>query len=141
MRKKARLSSEDEGPEEPLINLTPLIDVVFVVLISFMLIAPILSIDSVDLALSGPGSQKESPSVESSAIAISVRSDNSIWMQGRSLTLPQLELQLKDLKKRHPKAVPQLAQDTKAQFGTYQAVKNALEAAGFEQMDVILKPN
>lgn len=141
MRKRLRLSPEEDGPEEPLINLTPLIDVVFVVLISFMLIAPILNIDSVDLAPSGPGTQKESPSVESAPIAISVHANNTIWMQGRSLTLAQLELQLKDLKKRHPKAVPQLAQDSKAHFGTYQTVKNACEAAGFEQMDVILKPN
>ncbi len=141
MRKRAHPFLEDEGPEEPLINLTPLIDVVFVVLISFMIIAPVLNIDSVDLASSGPSSQKESPKMDSSQIALSVRADNSIWLQGKSISLTQLERELKGFKQRYPKAIPQLAQDSKAHFGTYQAVKNALEAAGFEQMDVILKPN
>ena len=42
--------------EEPQINLTPLIDVVFVILIMFILIAPILELDRIDLADAG-GSQ------------------------------------------------------------------------------------
>ncbi|MBM3184115.1 MAG: hypothetical protein FJZ64_02270, partial [Chlamydiae bacterium] len=54
MRKRPLQLLEEEGNEEPLVNLTPLIDVVFVVLISFMLIAPILDIDSLTLAPSGP---------------------------------------------------------------------------------------
>ena len=141
MRRTRRPPSDELVVEEPLINLTPLIDVVFVVLITYMLIAPVLNIDPVDLAPSGPGSQKESPAAENAPISVSVHADNSIWMQGRTLSLNQLEKQLKELKNRYPKAIPQLAQDTKAHFGTYQAVKNAMEAAGFEQMDVILKPN
>jgi biopolymer transport protein ExbD len=44
-------------------------------------------------------------------------------------------------KKRYPNQTPQVIQDTRAQFGTYQSVKNTLEICGFEQMDVVLKPN
>jgi biopolymer transport protein ExbD len=53
MRKK-RVSSlfSNAESDEPLINLTPLIDVVFVVLIIFILIAPMLEIDRVKLATS-----------------------------------------------------------------------------------------
>lgn len=141
MRKRFRPLPDDDSVEEPLINLTPLIDVVFVVLISFMLIAPILDVDSIDLALSGPASQKESAEAQSSPVSVSVRADNSIWIRGAQIQLKQLEALLRDEKKRHPKAVPQLIHDSRAQFGTYQSIKNAFEAAGFEQMDVILKPN
>lgn len=139
MRKRFRQLPEDDSLEEPLINLTPLIDVVFVVLITFMLLAPILEIDSVDLASSGPTSKKDS-SLQSSPIVINVHADNTIWVQGQSLTLPQLEKRLREEKKRHPKAIPQLVQDSHAQFGTYQSVKNTLEALGFDQMDIVLKP-
>lgn len=140
MRKKSLLPAEEEDSTESLINLTPLIDVVFVVLITYILIAPVLNIDPVDLAPSGPSAKKESPQAENAPISLSVHADNTIWMQGRPLSLAQLERELKNLKMRYPKAIPQLAQDSKAHFGTYQTVKNALEAAGFEQMDVILKP-
>ncbi len=137
MRRKLSPSLEAEDVEEPLINLTPLIDVVFVVLISFMLIAPVLDIDLIDLAPGGPSSKKET---SNSPLTISVRSDNSIWFQGRSFSLINLEKALQAEKKRHPGQIPQLIPDKQAQFGTYQAVKNALEACGFEQMDVILQP-
>ncbi len=138
MRKKLRFQTEEDLLDEPLINLTPLIDVVFVVLIAFMLIAPVLEIDSVDLAPSGGAQKKES---QTSPISILVHADNSLWFQGKKVTLLELEKALKLEKKRSPKAIPQLIHDQKAQFGTYQTLKNMLETIGFEQMDVILKPS
>lgn len=137
MRKRSRFLTEEDSLEEPLINLTPLIDVVFVVLITFMLIAPVLDIDSVDLAQSGGTENKE---LQSGPISIAVHADNSIWFQGKKMSLAQLESILRQEKKRYPNAVPQLVHDRQAQFGTYQSVKNTLESIGFGQMDVILKP-
>lgn len=137
MRKKFQPLLDDDAGDEPLINLTPLIDVVFVVLITFMLIAPILDIDSVNLA---PGGATEKKELQPGPISISVHADNTIWLRGEKVTLLQLEQLLKQEKKRHPNAIPQLLHDRQAQFGTYQAIKNSLEAIGFEQMDVILKP-
>ncbi len=40
----------------------------------------------------------------------------------------------------NPESRPQIFHDKNAKFGTYQTVKNALEAAGFSEMDLILKP-
>ncbi len=137
MRKRLRSSLEESSAEEPLINLTPLIDVVFVVLITFMLIAPVLDTDSVDLAQGGSTEKKE---WQSGPISIAVHADNSIWFRGVEVSLIQLEPLLKEEKKRHPHAVPQLMHDRQAPFGTYQSLKNLLELIGFEQMDVILKP-
>lgn len=137
MRKRFRSLPDEEASEEPVINLTPLIDVVFVVLITFMLIAPVLDIDSVDLAQGGSTEKKE---LQSSLLSIIVHADNTIWVQGNKVTLAQLETLLKQEKKRHPNAIPQLIHDRQAQFGTYQSVKNTLEMIGFAQMDVILKP-
>jgi biopolymer transport protein ExbD len=137
MRKRFRPLSDEEPIEEPLINLTPLIDVVFVVLISFMLIAPVLDIDSVDLASSGGVERKE---MQTGVIAINVHADNTIWFQGKKVSLPQLEELLRKEKKLHPRSTPQLVQDRQAQFGIYQSIKNLLESIGFEQMDVVLKP-
>jgi biopolymer transport protein ExbD len=137
MRKRFRSLPEDDLVDEPIINLTPLIDVVFVVLITFMLIAPVLDIDSVDLATS---SGTESKELQTGPISIAVHADNSIWFQGTKVSFSQLENLLRQEKKRHPNAIPQLIHDKQAQFGTYQSLKNMLESVGFAQMDVILKP-
>lgn len=127
-------------PEEPVINLTPLIDVVFVILIMFIVIAPMLELDRVELA-DAPLAGKEAISVQNeSPITIHVQQNNQIMLNKQLVAADQLIASLKQLKQRHPKSRPQVFQDKRAQFGTYQTVKNAVESAGFEQMDIILKP-
>ncbi len=137
MRKKYRSLPDQLAIDEPIINLTPLIDVVFVVLITFMLIAPVLDIDSVDLAQSGGVVKKE---LQPGPISISVHADNTIWYQSTQTSLKELESILRRELRKNPHTIPQLLHDRKAQFGTYQALKNMLESIGFEQLDVILKP-
>ena len=135
-----RFSSSDEEPiEEPLINLTPLIDVVFVVLITFMIIAPFLQIDKVQLA-PGSSSKEREPLSASTPLAITVRSDNTIWVQQKMVQPHELKNYLLQSKRGRPKETPQLIQDSRASFGTYQMVKNLVEECGYEELDVILKP-
>ena len=74
-------------------------------------------------------------------IAISVLEDNTICLNRQKVTMEALKVELEKIKRQWPKACPQLFHDKKAQFGTYQNVKNALESAGFSEMDLILKPN
>jgi biopolymer transport protein ExbD len=123
--------------DETLINLTPLIDVVFVVLVAFILIAPLLEVDNVDLAQATESSKNDISS--KSKIIIHVREDNSIWINNRVVSDSELLPLLRQSKKEHPGFIPQLFHDQKATFGTYQKVKGAIEKAGFETMDVILK--
>ena len=127
--------------DEPTVNLTPLIDVVFVILIMFILIAPLLELDQVELA---DGSQSDMSTrrsaQESSPLAIHVHNDNSIWFNNKSTSISQLTEELKQAKIQFPAIVPQVFHDRRAQFGTYQSVKNAIEEAGFSQMEIILKP-
>jgi biopolymer transport protein ExbD len=135
--KSGRSGAEDEAP----INLTPLIDVVFVVLIMFIIIAPMLELDRIQLASSAQKETKEMAVVqENSPVTIRVKEDNSLWFNGKIVSREELLILLKQAKKVHPQRVPQLFHDKKAQFGTYQSVKNAVELAGFEQLDIILQP-
>lgn len=140
MKRRALIPDEDLS-EESLVNLTPLIDVVFVVLISFMLISPMLDTDVVDLASSSIEKTKETMPLEQSPLAVVVRADNTIWVQGRKVSLEQLQTALLAQKKLYPGRHPQVIHDRNASFGTYQSVKNALEICGFDQMDILLKPS
>ena len=134
--------SQDRSFEEPAVNLTPLIDVVFVILIGFIMIAPLLELDHIELAEASPAAEHQSIAAqETSPISIHVRQDNSIWFEGKRVKVDQLPILLKQAKQRYPKAVPQLFHDKQGHFGTYQGVKNALEMAGFDQVDIILKPS
>ena len=138
-----RYSSQaiNRSVEEPTINLTPLIDVVFVILIAFIVIARLLELDRIELADAPIASSNKEISVqETSPIALHVRQDNTVTLNGVVIPLSQLSGRLRELKKQYPAARPQLFHDRRAHFGTYQSVKNAAEAAGFQQMDIILQP-
>lgn len=141
MRRHQTQFSEEDSIEEPLVNLTPLIDVVFVVLIAFMLIAPILNVDSIQLSSSGPSNKKTLPALENNAFSISIRSDNSIWFQEKKIELKDLQKKLEIEKKKYPKTIPRLIPDAHAHFETYNQVKSVFESCGFEQLDIVLKPS
>lgn len=126
--------------EEAQINLTPLIDVVFVVLIIFIIIAPMLEVDRVDLANGTAGATKPAATTDHNPIAIHVHQDNTIWLQGKCVSPDQLARLLKEARRSGNLRAPQLFQDKRACFGTYQTVKNAIECAGYDELDVILKP-
>lgn len=127
--------------EEPTVNLTPLIDVVFVILIMFIVIAPLLELDRIELADAPAAMLTAASSVqESSPITIHVHQDNVIWFNNQAVTSKELIGLLKEAKVRYPQARPQIFHDKKAHFGTYQSVKNAAEEAGFSHIDIILKP-
>lgn len=125
-------------PEESLINLTPLIDVVFVVLIMFILVAPLIKLDRISLA-AAQADKQAIPIKENTLIKIHVFSDNTIWVNNTPIQRNNLYPLMQACKKQMPTTIPQVYHDKEASFGTYQIVKNALEAAGFEEMDVILK--
>jgi biopolymer transport protein ExbD len=128
-------------PEEPTINLTPLIDVVFVILIMFILVAPLLELDRIELAAAAAKNSATTISPqENGPLSIHVLKDNTIMYNKAKVSLSELPRQLRAAKTQHPQARPQVFHDKQAHFGTYQAIKNAVEEAGFEQMDVILKP-
>ena len=134
---RIKWSHAQDPMDEGTINLTPLIDVVFVVLIMFIIIAPLIEIDRIALA-SGKPVKKHAP-MHQKPITIHVKADNTIWINHKCIPEQNLGLVLKELFEAYPNQTPQLYHDKCAYFGTYQKVKNALETVGFEQMDVILK--
>ena len=130
------------APQEPTINVTPLIDVVFVLLISFMVVAPLLELDRVELASSDPQARHMSIRFDdASPIQIHVHENNTISCNGRLVCMQELQRALYDLKGRYPEARVQLFHHKRAHFGTYQAVKDSLESAQFKEMDVVLLPS
>ena len=122
---------------EHIVNLTPLIDVVFVVLVAFIIIAPMLQIDLVDLA---DGSNGQMNALQStSKVQIIVNKDNTVLLNSKKININELETLLKAERNNYPTESVQLFHDRSASFGTYQTIKNAVEASGFEEIQVVLQ--
>jgi len=135
--RKRRLFADSPSDEEET-SLTPLIDVVFVVLILFILVAPMVEIDRIHLAQAP--TREVADTVSPGNLSIHVRQDNTIWINKQAVNPDRLRPILLALHQKDPKLSPQLYQDRKAEFGTYQLVKNAIEEAGFEELEVVLDP-
>ena len=141
MARRIRERRRNNQIEEALVNLTPLIDVVFVVLIMFILVAPMLELDNVTLANGKDKSQQEVDVHDKEfVVSVYIREDNTLWVDKREVNIEQLKSFLSNLKSRSPQSSLRLFPDKDANFGTYQSVKNTVEIAGFESMDVVLKP-
>jgi biopolymer transport protein ExbD len=125
--------------EEPTINITPLIDVVFVVLIMFILIAPLVDKENVHLAKGS--SSEEHELKESSLISLVVKKNSELLLNRIPVDLEDLPYRLKEVKSLYPEATPQLFHDRMAPFGTYQEVKLAMEVAGFSEMELVVEPS
>lgn len=135
MRRKKNTLADAE------INLTPLIDVCFVILIMFIVVAPLLEMERVELSSGPPIDQQNAVAIqERSPVTIHVFENDTIWVNKQKVSMNELKEVLAIAKQKNPLAKPQVFHDRKAKFGTYQTVKNAVEGAGFSEMDVILKP-
>lgn len=130
-----------ESDDDANVNLTPLIDVVFVVLIMFILVAPLVEIDRIQLAHATSEKKADMTSFqENNELKIHVYKDNTIWLNGVPLSLDELKKELSQFHRVNPTISPQIFHDREAFFGTYQSVKNIAEEVGFESLDVILQP-
>lgn len=136
-----RRAPSSNKQEEAILNLTPLLDVIFVILVMFMLIAPLLKIEQVELAQGHSHLSMPEQSTTKSPIQIHVRQDNSVVINQQPVELKKLKVVLKSLHSSHPSAKPLVFHDKRASFGTYQDLKTSLEDAGFDEMQIVLKPS
>src|ERR1700760_4711283 len=78
------------------LNVTPLLDLAFVLLIIFMITTPLMD-NSVDLIV--PSSEAAAKAVDPSAVqTVSINRDSVLKLNGAGTTIEALEAQLKELK-------------------------------------------
>lgn len=104
----------------------------------FIVIAPLVHIDQVELAAAS--GEKEEQFEAKSAVTIHVSKESRIRINGMETKESDLKLALMREHQLHPDSKPQLFHDKRAPFGTYQTVKNALESAGFSELEIVLSP-
>lgn len=77
MRKFAK-QQEDDGAE---IDLTPMLDVVFIMLIFFIVVASFIK--EAGIEVSRPDANNQPPDSDSTSILVRIEADDQIWMENR----------------------------------------------------------
>jgi biopolymer transport protein TolR len=118
------------------INVTPMVDVMLVLLIVFMVSAPLLTVGvPIDL----PQSQAKSLDQDKEPLAVSVSVDGKVFLQNTEIPIEELVPKLKavtDARGGFDERI-YVRGDKKVDYGTVMRVMGRLSAAGFRRVALI----
>jgi biopolymer transport protein TolR len=126
------------GPQ-PLseINMTPLIDVMLVLLVIFMLAAPLMS---PSLQLDLPQAQAARPQSAPQALRVALDKSGQIYVDTQAVSPQALRQRLVALARENPQAEVQLYADETVPYGHVVAVMDAVHQAGLSRVGFAAKP-
>ena len=126
------------GPE-PMsdINMTPLIDVMLVLVVIFILTAPLLASS---LRLDLPQAQAAKPQDAPQVVQIALGKDGQLYVQDQPLTLDALRQRLALAAQQNPQTEVQLRADESVPYGKVVAVLDAAHQAGLSRIGFVAQP-
>lgn len=116
------------------INITPLVDVMLVLLIIFMVTAPMLTV-GVPVDLPKTQAAQMNDSVE--PLVVSVNAKGEIYIQEALVPMPALIDRLKAITSNNVEAKIYVRGDRKISYGKVMEVMGAIAAAGFQKVSLI----
>ena len=119
------------------INVTPMVDVMLVMLIIFMVITPMLQKGvSVDKAKTiNPIAMQDAD--KDDAVLLSVTKDGGVFLGNKRIPLPEIPGKVKDLLTNQIKKTCYISADRRAMYGKVAEVVDALRAAGVDDVGLI----
>jgi biopolymer transport protein TolR len=119
------------------INMTPLIDVMLVLVVIFILTAPLLASSlRLDLPQAAAARPQESPQV----VQVALDRDGQVYFQDRPLTLEALQQRLAEVGRGNAQAEVQLRADQAVPYGRVVAVLDAAHRAGLSRIGFVAQP-
>ncbi len=116
------------------INVTPMVDVMLVLLVIFMVTAPMLTAGvKVDLPESAAAPIKD----QAEPIAVSVRADGKIFIQKTEIKVEELQAKLKAIAGSNQDATIFVQGDRIVDYGNMMRVVGEINAAGFHKIALV----
>ncbi len=116
------------------INVTPFVDVMLVLLIIFMVAAPLLT---VGVPLDLPQAPANEVQVDNEPITITLAKDESIFLQESKITLAELTPRLAAISKSGTSDTIFIRADSALDYGRVMQVIGTINAAGYEKFSLI----
>lgn len=129
-----QLPNEDEGGEMSEINVTPLVDVMLVLLVVFIVTAPLLT-QTVRVKL--PKTEQTEPAENPHVAVLSVKADGQPLLDDRPVPPETLETELKALLARDPEIAVQLQADRAALFDAVAKVMASAQRSGIGKLSFV----
>lgn len=134
------ISTKDGGGDDDVmgeINVTPLVDVMLVLLVVFIVTAPLLT-QAVHVNL--PKTAETAPPEEKEAVYISVDAKGKVFIDKTEIALEAFEKELLNRKAADPEIALNLNADDAVQYGTVAKVMSSIERSGITKLSVLTIP-
>jgi biopolymer transport protein TolR len=127
------------------INITPLVDVVLVLLVIFMVTAPVLQ-SGIDVSVPKTRSVKE---ITQQRLVLTIDRDQNVFLGDKPVNLAQLPTLLRQPQPNQPQSnqstdpanqVIYLRADERVPFGAFASVMDAVKQAGISNISIVTQP-
>jgi biopolymer transport protein ExbD/biopolymer transport protein TolR len=119
------------------INITPLVDVVLVLLIIFMITAPVLQ-SGIEVAIPKTRSVNQ---LTEERMVVTIDKEQNVFLQDKPVNVNDLPKLLTDVGKGDPaKRIIYLRADEQVPFGAFASVMDAVKRAGITNISIVTRP-
>jgi biopolymer transport protein ExbD len=133
MRRNNRAAADDEAQ----IDLTPMLDVVFIMLIFFIVTASFIKEAGVEV--NRPEASTSDPK-ENVNILVAITATNEIWMDGRRIDVRAVRANIERLHAENPKGAVVIQADNESNTETVVGVLDAAREAGVYDVSLATDP-
>jgi biopolymer transport protein TolR len=119
------------------INITPLVDVVLVLLLIFMLTAPVLQ-SGIDVAIPKTRTVNQ---VTEERMVVTIDREQNVFLQDKPINVNELPARLRTTGHGDPaKRIIYLRADERVPFGAFASVMDAVKQAGITNISIVTRP-
>ncbi len=118
------------------INVIPLVDVVLVLLVIFMVTAPMLY-RGIDIKLPTSATNTIKPEMR---VVLTIEKDQRLYLDKDAVSVAQLERRLKSLKEQNTDVSVYLRADREVPYGIVVQVMDGVKRAGIEKLGMVTDP-
>ncbi len=137
MRKRSSISAQQE--EEGAIDLTPMLDVVFIMLIFFIVTATFIKETGVEVNRPDASTSNQK---DNTTVLVGIRADNSIWIDKRRVDVRSVRANIERLHAENPEGGVVIQADELASLKTFtQVLDAAREVVPHEKVSLATESN
>ena len=118
------------------INITPMVDVVLVLLVIFMITAPVLQ-SGIDVAVPKTRTVRE---ITEQRVVLTIDRDQQLFLGDQPVNIHELPQKLRQPNSDPSKQVIYLRADVRVPFGAFASVMDAVKQAGITNISIVTQP-
>ena len=123
----------DDAEEDAAVDLTPMLDVVFIMLIFFIVTATFIKETGVEVNRPEASTAEQKDNV---AVLVAINADNSVWMDGRRIDVLSVRANIERLHAENPQGSVVIQADKQSTNEKLVAVMDAAREAGVYNVSI-----